>query len=212
MKFKTIALALAVAGTTSLAQAADAIIYEPAVQPVQDYAPQAFDWSGGYIGLQGGYAWAPLANPFGSDQDLDGGTLGAYGGFNIQSGSLVYGVEGDVNYNWNEKTSLPWASKAGVDWDGAVRGRLGYAFDRTLVYGTAGLALARGYVETAGVEHTETLVGWTIGAGVEHAFTDNVVARADYRYADYEGKDFGLGAGKLNLDQHTVRVGLSYKF
>ena len=56
----------------------------------------------------------------------------------------------------------------------------------------------------------KTHVGWTVGAGVEYAFTDNVFGRLEYRYNDYGDKDiFGINT---DLDQHTVKVGLGVKF
>lgn len=217
MKLRLITLAAGVAAIATPAFAADPVFHDPTPAPAtQVYAPAVFDWTGAYIGVHGGYAWTRLT-PLGfPEQDFDGGTVGAYGGFNFQHDNFVFGIEGDVNYSWNEQTyAVPGLGSAdvGTDWDGSVRGRLGYAFDRTVVYGTGGIAFARGYVDPVGFsKETETFTGWTIGAGLEHAFTDNLVARAEYRYTDFGSQDFGTVGSNFDLHQHTVRVGLGYKF
>ena len=103
----------------------------------------------------------------------------------------------------------------GLDWQGSVRGRVGYAFDRALVYGTAGWAYARGFAEVPGFSEKETFNGYTVGVGVDYAFTDMMFGRIEYRYTDFGDKDFDIGVGSpLNsdVDQHAIRVGLGVKF
>lgn len=195
--------------------AADAVMYDPA--PTAPVVTSVYNWSGAYIGIQGGYVWTDLEFPaaFGvADEEFNGGTLGAYVGLNAQNGNLVYGVEADINYSWNENEYLVGGIPVdvGTDWSGSLRGRLGYAFDRTLVYGTAGLAVTNGYIESAVLDESETLTGYTVGAGVEHAFTDMISGRLEYRYSDYGDEDFGLGLGDFDVNEHAVRVGLTFKF
>lgn len=217
MKLRLLTLAAGIAAFASPAFAADPILYDPAPVPAGPTEwPAAFDWTGAYVGVQGGYAWTRLSPAGASDEDFDGGTAGAYAGFNFQHDNFVFGIEGDVNYSWNERSfAVPGlgTTDVGTDWDGSVRGRLGYAFDRTMVYGTGGIAFARGFVDPVGLsKETETFTGWTVGGGVEHAFTDNLIARAEYRYSDFGRKDFGLAGANFDLHQHAVRVGLGYKF
>ena len=103
----------------------------------------------------------------------------------------------------------------GFDWQGSVRGRVGYAFDRALVYGTAGWAYARGYAEVPGIADVkETFNGYTVGVGLDYAFTDMVFGRVEYRYTDFGDKDFNFGGAAINadVDQHAIRVGLGVKF
>ena len=60
----------------------------------------------------------------------------------------------------------------------------------------------------------ETFTGWTLGGGVEYAFTDNWLARAEYRYYGFDDEDLG-GPGPLtnvDFDTQTVTVGIAYKF
>ena len=59
-----------------------------------------------------------------------------------------------------------------VNWQGSIRGRVGYAFDRVLLYGTGGFALAD--IDTdgsGGDDDGGTEWGWTLGAGVDYAVT-----------------------------------------
>lgn len=204
--------AVALLATASSALAADIVYQEPA--PYTPPVATVYDWSGAYIGLQGGYVWTDLDIPGGVAEDFNGGTLGAHVGANWQNGSFVFGLEGDVNYTWNENSYVLGGVPAdiGTDWTGSIRVRAGVAMDRTLIYGTGGLALARGYIETPIGDESETFTGWTAGVGVEHAFTDNWTARLEYRYSDYGSDDFGLGLGDFDLTEHAVRVGFSFKF
>ncbi|MEO3998118.1 outer membrane protein [Mesorhizobium sp. CAU 1732] len=195
------------------AYAADAIVYEPT--PVAPMAPAVFDWTGFYVGVQGGYAWTHLGN--GADIDLDGGQLGAHAGANWQSGAFVFGLEADVDYNWNETDFVVIGSPAfgtfELDWQGSARIRAGYAFDRTLVYVTGGVAAGRiegTLTDAVGdfFRETHTEVGYTVGAGVEHAFAEKWTGRLEYRYTDF-GEFHNSG---VDVDQHAIKAGLSFRF
>lgn len=207
----TLAASAALLVIGSAANAAD-VIYDVPPAPTAPIAPVVYDWTGFYVGLQAGYGWTKVDLPAGfGEEDFDGFTLGAHVGANWQSGAWVFGIEGDINYNWNENTYLG-AIDVGTDWSGSVRGRVGYAIDRTLIYGTGGFAITNGYVDGAGLDESETLTGWTLGAGVEYAFAENWTGRLEYRYSDYGSDDFGLGLGDFDVTEHAVRVGVSYKF
>ena len=110
---------------------------------------------------------------------------------------------------------------------GTVRGRLGYAMDRFLVYGTGGVAFAGvtgnvSNVEGSGDDRDDdsTYTGWTIGAGAEYAVTDMISLKAEYQYADFGSEDFNFGdvggAGDLlaegDLQMHMVKVGFNVNF
>lgn len=231
MKLRGVLLASTVAIITSAgaAAAADAIVYEPA----PEFIP-GFTWTGAYIGVQGGYGWTELSDdgdtlfednlPDGGDSvDLDGGFVGVYAGYNYQlNNNVVLGIEGDINKAWMDESVDSFGGELGefeVDWFGSVRGRIGYAWDRTLLFATGGVAFAHvdyNLVEFE-VDDDENFVGWTVGVGVEHAFTDNLLARAEYRYYDFGSEtignpDFPSGVGDVELDMQTVSVGLAYKF
>ena len=228
MKLHKIALASTVAILASVggAWAADPVVYEqaPEAEVIAGYS-----WTGAYIGIQGGYGWAELSDDGdtfleddlddGDDSlDLDGGFAGVYAGYNYQWNSIVVGIEGDINKAWiNEEFDFAGDdAEVELEWFGSVRGRVGYAWDRTLFFGTAGVAFAHVEYELGDLDFDdeEDFVGWTAGLGVEHAFTDNLLARAEYRYYDFGSEEFGDDdvSGDLDLDMHTVSVGLAYKF
>ncbi|MFS8145683.1 outer membrane protein [Rhizobium sp. BR 249] len=198
-----------VALVASTAFAADAVQDVPAA-PVA--AAPVFTWSGPYFGIDGGAAWLNgdfSAGGVSDSQDFNGGVFGGFAGYNFQFDSIVVGIEGNLEYNWNEEEVL--GGDAGTDWAGAVRGRVGYAFDRALLYGAAGWATTRGYVDLPGLDkETETFNGYTVGAGVDFAITNNIFARGEYRFNDFGEKDV-LGVD-VDLDQHEVKFGIGVKF
>lgn len=200
------------AGTSNAADLTEA----PAPAPVVEAAP-TFVWTGGYVGLQGGGGWlnSDLSVPGASaSRDFNGGLFGAFAGYNYQQGDWVLGIEGDVTYNWNDKTFNVFGAStdAGTDASGSVRGRVGYTFnEKALLYATGGWAVTRGFVDVAGApKEKETFNGWTIGAGVDYGFTNSVFGRAEYRYNDFGDKD--VGGVDVDLDQHQFTVGVGVKF
>jgi outer membrane immunogenic protein len=114
----------------------------------------------------------------------------------------------------------------GVNWGVSLRGAAGVALDRALVYATGGLAVIDfDGCTTNGVGAPcfpntgfgGSTVGWTTGGGIAYAVTPSLSARVEYLYADY-GKDtystppVAGGSTSLDLQTHTVRGGLSWKF
>jgi outer membrane immunogenic protein len=176
-----------------------------APQPQQS-AYSAYDWSGLYLGAQGGYSWNK-AKYLGTEQNLNSGSAGAHAGYNFQTGNIVYGIENDFNYN------IEKGKEADLQWDASGRARVGYALDRTLFFTTAGVAATGGKVDVPTVgKKDDILIGWTAGGGVEHALTDNILVRGEYRYSDFGKKDFGSGIGDFSASQQKVIFGASYKF
>jgi outer membrane immunogenic protein len=120
----------------------------------------------------------------------------------------VVGIETDFNWSdVDDKVTLGGIAriKQETKWEGATRGRIGYAFDHFLIYGAAGVAYAKREfsVSALGTSFSDkkTAVGWTVGGGVEAAVTDNVIVRVDYRYTDYGKDTFVLGGppGRVDL-------------
>lgn len=209
---------LATAGICLLAMSAQAAdLTSPMMSPEASSA-MPFQWSGAYAGADIGYGlldgdFSALGSTV--SQDFNGATLGGFVGYNWQlSNGFVTGIEGDVSYNWNDEAFSD--VEAGTEWAGSVRGRLGFAFDRALVYGAAGWTATRGFAKDvpSGEEVSKTFSGWTIGAGLEYAVTDTVFLRGEYRYNDFGDKDIDVGPGILNVDlnQSVVKVGLGVKF
>ncbi|MER8870554.1 outer membrane protein [Mesorhizobium sp. M0814] len=190
--------------------------------------PAGFVWSGGYVGLQAGYGWGKSDNDFPSSPiaeisgDIDGGLVGIYGGWNWQFNQVVTGFDADVNYSGIEGTKnndFGESLTTELKWNGAVRGRLGYAFDQVLIYGAGGLAFGDIDVDVFDAGGTfanasETKAGWTVGIGTDIAFSANLIGRAEYRYTDYGEVDYTTpgGDGTIDVKIHTVALGLAYKF
>ncbi|WP_372441224.1 outer membrane protein [Microvirga arvi] len=136
-------------------------------------------------------------------------------GYNYQIGSFVLGLETDIQYaDIGGDTSIPGLDSDDNDdnWFGTVRARVGYAFDRALVYATGGLAY--GKISNGFSNSDDTSVGWTLGAGVEYAFTDNLTAKVEGLYVNLEQDDDDLSvtAGSDETEFSVIRAGLNYKF
>jgi outer membrane immunogenic protein len=199
--------------------------YMPVVAPV-------YNWGGIYYGINGGYGfgkseWTNAANPVASSTgtfNISGYAAGATLGANIQADAFVFGIEGDFDAMGikGSNTSLfcAVACETKNTWLGTVRGRVGYAADRVLFYGTAGGAF--GNIQsgvTGGGFDVSNKMGWTAGAGVEAAFADNWTARIEYLYVDLQnGACNSLGncgaptGDAVKFDTSLVRVGVDYKF
>jgi outer membrane immunogenic protein len=186
-----------------------------------EYVPTtapAYNWSGIYLGINGGYATTLSAfgdppvfqgtGPFSMDGVQIGGTIGA----NYQWGRFVLGIEGDGD----------WATQHGTtgrsDWIATVRARAGYTLDHFLLYATGGAAAANRQLAVGGNYPltSATLIGWTAGAGVEGALSRNWTAKAEFLYVDL-GNQFCpvascVAAINVPLTEYLFRAGINYKF
>ncbi|WP_069307046.1 outer membrane protein [Methylobrevis pamukkalensis] len=213
-------------GSASLASAAD--IAEPI--PAAPEAPMEaaiFDWTGIYAGANIGYGFGgedvigtrPPGLGVGT-AEISGVFGGLQVGYNYQMGSAVVGIEADLQLAdiEDDVSNGTVSGTATVDWFGTVRPRVGFAYDRTLFYGTGGLAYGHYEYEgsafgtSAGAD--DTYVGWTVGAGVEHSFTDNLSAKVEYLYVDLGNKDVSILGVETTPSPnfHSVRLGLNYRF
>ena len=204
------AAALAVATLAAApALAADLPAYEPAPAVAAPAVP-SFTWTGAYLGAQAGYLWGDTNA--GSIKPK-GFTVGGYAGYNYQMEGSPVVVGLDTDFNWSNADDKSGRVKVDQRWNGATRARVGYAFDRFLVYGAGGVAYANTKVKTGGGKDDKTNVGWTAGGGVEYAVTDNIATRAEYRYTDYGSDKYSVGGGrKISQDEHRAMVGVAYKF
>lgn len=231
-----------------LAGASSALMIASA-QAADIIEPAAFDWTGPYIGLQGGYAWGEndvgvdipglqpgidaLSEPvvlFPEDDgsiEIDGWVGGLHLGYLWQHDSLVFGIEADGEFadidGDTDVLEVPDGPPVGeleqeIDWLASLRLRAGFAMDRALIYATGGLAV--GGVEFSGDvfgtsdSEKSTEWGWTIGGGLEYAFTDDLSARIEYRYTDLSKSDLTITRFDFDVDNdfHAVRLGLSWHF
>lgn len=203
------ASALSIAAVQA-ARAADAVDQIPQA-PVSDYSePAAPNWAGGYAGATVTWQHGEFDKQSGHGANGFGG--GVYGGYNMQSGQLVYGGEADVNYSGIDSKNSVREAEQGVN--GSLRARVGVDLNPVLVYGTGGLAVSRAKMEDATSSDKRTMYGWTAGVGAEGFVTDKVTARVEYRYTDYAEKRFDLDSGNVNAgqDEQSIRLGMGYKF
>ncbi len=196
-------------GVSTSAMAADlGIISQPA--PEAFVQSGAFDWTGFYVGVNGGYGWAEAEALGVSFDDIEGGFGGVQAGYNYDFGGFVLGAEADVQFSGVEG-DIPAVGSASLDNFGTVRARAGVALDRFLPYVTAGLAWGNATIDTSAGDLDDNYVGWTIGAGLEYAVTDNVTVKAEYLYTDYGSADFGTPLD-FDLTSNVVRAGINFKF
>ena len=206
-----------------------------------------FSWTGCHIGADVGGGWvtdkdsetvsatgaASAFSPYPSNTAKPSGiTAGGYLGCDYQfSGGIVIGVEGDAdwaNIRGNGATFIgtgtpPQNYQTRINSEESARGRIGYAFDRTLFYATGGAAWAhiseQDNIPATGLSAVDstTRLGWTAGGGLEYAFLDCLIGRVEYRYSDfgtfsYSAPIFAGFTENHRITENAVRVGLSYKF
>ena len=194
------------------ARAADAVEQIPeAPAATEAYVAPAGSWTGAYVGGAVTYDWGRFDGSDERDADGVGGSL--YGGYNMQSGQIVYGAEADIGYSGVEGSAgTGLDGKQGVN--GSLRARVGYDMNPFLIYGTGGIAAANHTIESATDEDEKAAIGYTVGAGVEALVTDNIMARVEYRYTDYASRDFDIDGATVSrgFDDHSVKVGIGVKF
>jgi outer membrane immunogenic protein len=194
---------------TASAHAADIYGRRPyAQQPYTVNQPLANSWIGPYIGGNLGYGWGEVSNNGAKPSGVLGGLQV---GYNWQNGAWVAGIEGDLQLNSSDDTFAAW--KFSNPWFGTLRGRVGYAFNNVLLYGTGGLAFGALKVERpGGFSESNTSAGWTIGAGAEFAINQNWSAKVEYLYVDLSERNFMLTGLQNGYSFSTVRLGVNYRF
>jgi outer membrane immunogenic protein len=217
---------------------------------------------GSFTAVPGSLSGTPAAAGFAgtvTQGDLsrsnDGFVGGGQVGYNYQIGQWVIGVEADLQFADMNKsrtgdvvTLVPAVGNpgivgfrgasnsnfGGIDWFGTVRGRLGYAIDRMMIYGTGGFAFGGADNNTNDgfdsfrSHNDSTRTGWAAGGGIEYAFTPNLTGKIEGLVVSLErNRDNGFigvsgaglpiyttGLGRSNNDSEfgVVRAGLNYKF
>ena len=238
---------VALLGFTAGAMAADLPRRAAPVAPMPVAVAPIFTWTGFYVGVNGGVAFQDDNNDRrrrgvvgrgnrgngGDDSSILGG---AQIGYNMQFGMFVAGVEADaqaIDFARINPVLVPGRNNRfnrnnddEVDVFGTVRGRLGLAaFDRGLIYATGGLAWktdaddnGRNRFNRGGDSEN---IGFTVGAGVEYAFTNNISAKVEGLYVDFSDDNNGRnrrGLGRVNFTGNDsrefglVRAGLNFRF
>jgi outer membrane immunogenic protein len=246
-----VAVVMLLAGVGGVA-AADMPVPQGAPVPPPIYRPAFYDWSGVYVGVNGGFGFGQAkwidnfgtTGNFNTNAFLIGPTLGA----NYQTGPYIVGFEGDIDWTNLSGTSssagcvalasaatpLPAGSTCTTkqDWLGTARARIGYAFDRIFVFGTAGAAFGneRTIVNAPGFSATNNNIppqlGWTVGGGVEYAITEAISAKAEYLFVQLGTSSCPTSVGCIavnlvnaggtptshSLFENLVRAGVNYRF
>lgn len=258
---------LATAAAIAMASVVPAVAADLAARPYTKapmMMEPAYNWSGFYAGVNAGYTFgdrdrvdttgqaiinqtnvATGARPGSIRAERDGFIGGGQIGYNWQvSPTWVLGIEADIQYvdadrttNVLGTTGLNNSYRTGLEYLGTVRGRVGYAFGQTMIYGTGGLAYGRvensanlfgaaGQSQFFG-EDRSTKTGYTVGGGIEHMFSPNWSVKAEYLYYDLGRSNLnvaviplgpplqGGGTGyntNFRNEGHIARVGLNYKF
>lgn len=232
---------LAIAALAALAAPARADFLDPppaypVYPPVPLNAPPAvtrwgapvYDWTGFYIGINGGGAfgrtdWQSAPDAASGSVSFSRGIVGGTIGYNAQTvGSLVIGTE--LDFDWAPLNStVPPASCAPncelrTSWLSTARVRFGYAIDRFMPYVTGGVAISDLTGDIVGQPFgTQTAVtfSWTAGAGVEFAVSGPLTAKLEYLYVDHGniGCMAACNGGPITMNpvENVVRLGINYR-
>jgi outer membrane immunogenic protein len=171
------------------------------------------------------------------DYNVHGPFAGVFAGANYQFGRFVAGVEGDWqrgNLAGNNQPLAPLGAAGAfpggpftvsttIKDDESVRGRLGFALGRFLVFGTTGWAWGDPTNAYALLGSAPFLAsggnasGWTAGGGLDFAFTDSVFGRIEYRYTELKTSGFVNAAADTadaanRVPINDLRAGIAYKF
>jgi outer membrane protein OmpA-like peptidoglycan-associated protein len=200
----------------------------------------AADWSGPELGVEIGGAFGSGTGSAGCDPPTpcapalhysvspNGPFGGVHGGYNFQFNQFVLGAEADIDGGWitgSDRLAGSYIFSERNAWDASVRGRIGAAFDKFLVYGTGGVAFGDFDQKAAcagcvlgGTFETfnTTRVGWTAGAGFDYAIANNWSAGLEYRYTDLGSANFACLACN-DTDHNTynfssLRFRVTYRF
>jgi outer membrane immunogenic protein len=215
------AAVLSATALLSSAQAAD-LGRMPYKAPPVPYVAPYYNWTGFYLGVNGGGGWGHGNWDSAGGMSGSGGLVGGTAGYNWQVGTWVLGLEGDIDWSdvkGSTNNIFCGSCKTENTWLGTVRGRVGYAADRWLPYVTGGVAF--GDVKATnrffGTSTSSTQVGWAAGAGIEYAFAGNWSAKVEYLHYDLGSFNCGIACSGLpndNVSFHadTVRGGINVRF
>jgi outer membrane immunogenic protein len=222
-------------GLINMASAADLPARAPTYSKAPAIVDAAYDWSGFYVGINGGGATSRFdwnADGFGDEgsHNATGGTVGGQVGYRWQMSSLVFGLE--AQGNWSDfkgsSTSLLFPGQTNtskIDSFGLFTGQIGYAWDRVLVYVKGGAAVTDNHYTAnstlpplIGFDATsETRWGASVGVGIEYAFAQNWSLGFEYNHLFMGNPDVNSSTGfliadhiKEDVDLFTARV--NYKF
>jgi outer membrane immunogenic protein len=231
-KFIAVVTAIAAFGFVNTASAADMPTKAPMAAPLA----VAYNWTGLYVGVQGGYGWGNSVQfftagaggstaRFNTNGWVGGGTLG----YNWQFQQWVLGLETDFSGSHINGSTISTGTygcgtgcSTNVNAFGTLRGRLGMAFNNVLIYGTGGLAYASIQSGLNGGSATNWRTGWTAGAGAEYGITRNWSAKLEwiyvnissYQWTNATNVNFACTGLNCSTDAKfsVLRLGVNYRF
>jgi outer membrane immunogenic protein len=175
------------------------------IYPIADEELNPISWTGFIIAPYFGYETLNL-NGAGSAGlgDPAGWRVGAELDYDYQIGNFVVGIAGDAFYTWYGSTASGPQNSVSTrlfDYE-TVRGRLGYAVGRLMVFGTGGVAFGDLEISNpSGTSQRQILTGWTAGGGAEWVWNNNVTLRGEVAHTDFGSANFE------NLPQASKDVG-----
>ena len=226
MKSKLILAGIAAALLTAPLAARAADIVHPSYKAPAYVGPAAANWTGFYVGINGGYgfgssSWTdPASSVTTGNFDVTGGLAGGTLGYNFQTGTWVWGFEGDFDASWmkgSDSTVCTPDCETKNDWLGTARLRVGYAgWNNWLPYLTGGAAFGDIKATQGDASESKMQIGWTAGVGLEYAFRSNCSAKIEYLYADLGKMTCAAATCGSDLDvkfnTNIVRLGVNYRF
>jgi outer membrane immunogenic protein len=201
------------------------------------FAQPIYNWTGFYVGANGGYAWGQqdplniITNRFDRlSIDFSGAVLGGTVGAQIQSGHVVLGLEADLDWANLDGSSVIVPRIAGVplvgatinastniSWESTARARVGYANDNWLFYATGGLAVLGAKTNLATVAGGAVCTGILNGcAGANKQLGAALGGGVEYGFApNWSAKVEYLHVTGVSLDvsrHNEIRFGVNYRF
>jgi outer membrane immunogenic protein len=195
------------------------------------YAP-AWNWTGTYFGVVGGGGWGrtnqfDVAGVTTGGYNQSGGTFGGTTGIQIQYSNWVFGAESDwswanINGTVNSPVCVAGSCFTNLRSFGTGRSRVGYAWDRWMIYATGGVAYGRiragqDACPAGGLDGfcgSRTEVGWTAGGGIEAWIAPGWSAKLEYLYIDLGTHYSYTPVIPVFVTERVslIRAGLNYHF
>jgi outer membrane immunogenic protein len=204
--------------------------------------PVMYDWSGFYLGVNGGWGsshkcWDSVA-PFliGAEgcHDATGGTIGGQIGYRWQTGTWVFGLEGQGNWadfrGSNESLVFPgFANESRIDAFGLITGQVGWAANNVLFYVKGGAAVTADRFRirdiptgiVVGTTGDDTRWGGVVGVGLEYGFSPNWSAGIEYNHLFMQDRTHTfvdpvvggvVGVDRIRQDVDLVTVRVNYRW
>lgn len=175
--------------------------------PASDAELGEVSWQGAILSPDFGYETLDLGGAGAAFlEDPEGFRVGAEAGYDWQRGMFVFGAVGTASYSWIEgdgRGAGIGQFESEMNFQGTLRGRLGLAFNRFMVYGTGGWAFGDLEVtdNLALVSDDQFLSGYAVGGGLEYVWNSSITLRAEYLHLDYGSETYSsLPAGSQELD------------